>query len=102
MIPCYGLEKISNIPTVDHVTYSKLSSKLRQDPKQMERPTSINILISTRQNRLHLAQIKMVNEIIFFKVLLGHNFGSHNPDINVSSQESKSYGKQFPTNYAKM
>ena len=71
---------------MDNNSYRKLYSKFNIDPKQMERPTFIQMLITNRQNKLHPNPTKTINKIVLFKGPLRAAFGGMDPNIKVTPQ----------------
>ena len=80
--PCYGMDKISSVASPPKKpSYNNLCSKFDVKPSQMRRPSSIDLLISMRQNFLHPSPVKTIDRIVLYDGPLGKVFGGHDPDL---------------------
>ena len=84
-IPCYGLETISSVslPPVKE-SYYKMCAKFGVAPNNVKRPSSIDLLISMRQNDIHPSKSKSIGKMVLYDGPLGKVFGGCDPDLDFS------------------
>ena len=76
IIPCYGIEKItSDVSLPESDSYNRLCQKFNVKPRNVRRPTSIDLLLSMRQNHLHPSAIKSIVNMRQYKGPLGPRNG---------------------------
>ena len=80
--PCYGMDKISSVASPpEKPSYNNLCSKFNVKPSQLKRPSSIDLLISMRQNFLHPEPVRRIDGITLYNGPLGKVFGGSDPDL---------------------
>ena len=81
--PCYGMDEISSVASPpEKKSYEKICNKFGVKPSQLRRPTSIDLLISMRQNFLHPEPAKTIDRLILYDGPLGKVFGGQDPDLD--------------------
>ena len=80
--PCYDLDSItSRILPPNMESYSDLCSVFKVRSSQVKRPTSIDLLISMRQNFLHPRPMKTIDRMTLYNGPLGKVFGGVDPNL---------------------
>ena len=70
-IPCYGLDEVTGeTPPPRRVSYGKFSSNFNVEPRQLKKLTSIDLVISMRQNVFHPKPVKTIVNVVLNKGLL--------------------------------
>ena len=88
VVPCYGIEKItSDVSLPESDSYNRLCRKFDVKPRNVKRPSSIDLLLSMRQNHIHPSAIKNIGNMMLYKGPLGMVFGGSDDDLNFDPPE---------------
>ena len=79
IIPCYGIETItSDVSPPEPGSYNTLCQMFNIKTRNVRRPTSIDLLLSMRQNHLHPSPIKTIGNMRLYDGPLGIVLGGSN------------------------
>ena len=91
MIECYGIDTISTpnkLPEID--SYVKLCERFDVSPWAVQRPRTIDLLISMRDNHLFAdTKLKTIGKMSLYEGLLGKVFGGLDPKLKFRQNPSK-------------
>ena len=82
IIPCYGIDTItSDVSPPEPGSYNKLCQMFNIKTRNVRRPTSIDLLLSMRQNYLHPTPIKTIGNMRLYDGPLGMVLGGSNKNL---------------------
>ena len=85
IIPCYGIETItSDVSPPEPGSYNTLCQMFNIKTKNVRRPTSIDLLLSMRQNHLHPSPIKTIGNMRLYDGPLGMVLGGGNKNLKIT------------------